>query len=221
MGSSKDFPGLEARYREVAAKVPAGVTLVAVSKTKPVEMVHALYELGHRDFGENYVQELCEKAAWFRERGISDIRWHMIGHLQSNKVKALVEYVSVVHTVDRQDLAKILAKRWAEAGRKGRLPVFIEVNIDQEESKSGATPAQASELCTQVRGFSELDLRGLMVIPATGGGDAFTRTAKLNRELSGGALPSLSMGMSDDFEAAIRAGSTCVRVGSAIFGSRQ
>ncbi|MBL7716928.1 MAG: YggS family pyridoxal phosphate-dependent enzyme [Bdellovibrionales bacterium] len=216
MGSSD----LSSDYQTVRSKVPAGVTLVAVSKTKPVEMIQQLYRLGHRDFGENYVQELCEKAKWCRDQGLDQIRWHMIGHLQSNKVKALVEYVSVVHTVDRLEIAQALAKRWKEAGRSGKLPVFLEVNIDGENSKAGILPEKVGDLGLAVRGLSDLQLRGLMVIPAPGSKDAFQKTVLLNQGLPGGPLPEISMGMSDDFEAAIRAGSTCVRVGSAIFGKR-
>jgi PLP dependent protein len=221
---------LATRYRDVLVRIKSAaesrlVTLIAVSKTQPAEAIETLYALGHRDFGENYVQELCEKAVELERRGCSGIRWHMIGHLQTNKVKQLVPHVFCVHSVSSEKLARELARRWKEARGPGtRLPVFIEVNIDSEDSKHGLLPADVPPLTAALAPISELSVEGLMCIPAAqsagGEGDAFKRLRALSNEcrpLVGGKL---SMGMTQDFEAAIREGATHVRVGTAIFGSR-
>src|SRR5206468_2057422 len=110
----------------------ASITLIAVSKKQPEDKIEALYRLGHRDFGENYVQELVAKAVELERRGCSGIRWHFIGHLQTNKAKLLVPHVFSVHSVDSEKVALALARQWGAGERGGKLPVFIEVNISQE-----------------------------------------------------------------------------------------
>jgi pyridoxal phosphate enzyme (YggS family) len=215
------------RARAVGEGDPAReVTLIAVSKTQPVEAIAALYELGHREFGENYVQELVSKAEELERRGLTGIRWHFIGHLQSNKAKALVPWVAAVHTLDSEGTAKELAKRWLAAGpERGLLPVFLEVNIDGEDSKGGVLPDQAPGLAMALGQIGGLELRGLMCIPSpksNGGGPAraFARLRALEADCQPATRGDLSMGMSGDFETAISEGATHVRVGTSIFGER-
>lgn len=202
--------------------------LVAVSKTKPVEAVQEAYNAGHRTFGENYVQELLDKAPQLP----GDIQWHFIGHLQSNKVKSLVEGVpnlAMVETVDSAKLADRLDRAVAASGRAEPLPVAVQVNTSGEESKYGVEPPSVVELAAHVaRNCPHLKLAGLMTI---GMPDYSSRPENFEclsacrdavaAEL--GVPPSeleLSMGMSGDYEAAIAMGSTNVRVGSTIFGAR-
>lgn len=224
---------LDTRYQEIlkrvkAARAPgARPTLIAVSKKQSLEAIQALYGLGQRDFGESYVQELVAKATALRDRGCTDIRWHFIGHLQTNKVKQLLPHVHAIHTVDSERLARELAKRWLALSPLHKIPVFLEVNIDAEAEKSGVTaseaPALASLLANDTQIAAALELRGLMCIPDPDLGlesalSAFRRLKELGR-----ALPScqqLSMGMSDDFELALAEGATHIRVGTAIFGER-
>ena len=204
---------------------PGSVRLIAVSKKHSLEDIETLYHLGQRDFGENYVQELVSKASGAKARGLMEIRWHMIGHLQSNKVKQLVQWVDCVQTIDSPGLVQQLAKRWKESGRPGRLPVLVEVNPTGEETKSGIEPALLQDLVREIQEHGDtLELAGLMCIPAQG--DEAARTAfKRLRELAAGTpgLPPqcrLSIGMSSDYDIAIAEGSTEVRIGTAIFGPR-
>lgn len=205
-----------------AGRSPDQVTLVAVSKTKPAEVVRRAYEAGQRDFGENYVQELTAKAAELHD--LHDIRWHLIGHLQTNKVKQVVKLVHMVQTVDSVRLARELAHRAEQAGK--RLPTLIEVNVGGEEQKSGVTEPETREVVDAVRALGALELRGLMTVPpfdldAGQTAPYFERLRRLRDELGGPqVLPELSMGMSHDFEVAIRFGATMVRVGTSIFGTR-
>jgi hypothetical protein len=216
------------RIRSAAHAVgrdPSSVTLIAVSKKQPEDKIEALYRLGHRDFGENYVQELVGKAAELERRGCSGIRWHFIGHLQTNKAKALVPYVSSVHSVDSEKVAQALAKAWVANGRAGKLPVFIEVNISRESSKTGADPDEVEALARSVSQFSELELQGLMCVPAATESDTelshrFAELKAMEAFLRDVSRRQLSMGMSHDFELAIREGATHVRVGTALFGAR-
>jgi len=221
----KNQGNLEERYyavRDQIAKLSQElnrrITLVAVSKTKSVEEIEAVYRLGQRDFGENYVQELLEKAEAFSDRGISDIRWHFIGHLQRNKVKPLVQVVAFVHSVDSVKLANEIGKR-AETP----IPILLEVNIDGEASKAGFHPAGLREAAQEVASISNIQLLGLMCIPKPAVDDkksSFLRLAELKDQLGPLTQGLLSMGMSDDFESAIECGSDFVRVGSKIFGPR-
>lgn len=210
-----------ARAASAASRDPAHVKLVAVSKTKPASAVREAYEAGQRDFGENYAQELVDKAAQLAD--LVDLRWHFIGHLQSNKARFVAPLAYMVHTVDGPSLARELGKRAAAHGRE-RLPVLVEVNVGGEAQKHGSAAAELRDVLAAVDAEPALHLRGLMTIPPNdleGARRAFEALASL-RELHGGAarLPELSMGMSDDLELAVAAGSTLVRVGTAIFGSR-
>jgi hypothetical protein len=203
--------------------VPRQIRLVAVSKLKPPELVQEAYSLGHRVFGENYVDELCSKA----QVCPPDISWHLIGHLQSNKVKKLIQVpgLAVVETIDSIKLAEKLNKEWGKAGRQP-LRVFLQVDTSGENTKSGVEPADIPGLAEYVaRSCGHLSLGGLMTIGKEGDVSAFDRLREL-REAVARALGvqteelELSMGMSGDFEAAVQAGSTNIRVGSLIFGSR-
>jgi pyridoxal phosphate enzyme (YggS family) len=212
------------RIDEAAARAgrPSGVKLLAVSKGKPASAIRAAYAAGQRLFGENYAQELAQKAAELRD--LPDLEWHFIGRLQRNKAKLVAEIARAVHTVDRAELALELGKRAAAAGV--RLQVLIEVNVSGEASKGGAPPAEAAAVLAAIRAQPALEPVGLMTIPpdtedAADARPHFAALRSLREELGGAAaLPELSMGMTHDFEHAIAEGSTMVRVGTAIFGAR-
>jgi pyridoxal phosphate enzyme (YggS family) len=214
-----------ARAARATGRAPEDIRLVAVSKTKPASAVREAYEAGQRDFGENYAQELAEKAAELSD--LADIRWHYIGHLQTNKAKLVAPIAWMVHTIDTPALAKELGKRAAKEGcgvTRDRLPVLVEVNVGGEPQKHGATAAGLVAVLEAVDAQPALRLRGLMTMPPhdlEGARRAFEALVSL-RKLHGGRtrLPELSMGMSDDLEVAIASGSTIVRVGTAIFGAR-
>ncbi len=207
--------------------------LIAVSKTKPAAAIREAYAAGQRDFGENYLQELVRKAEELGE--LADIRWHMIGHLQTNKAKLAARHASLVHSVDSPRVAEALARRrgeWVSAGMDlpahlaTPLRVLVEVNIAGEAQKAGCVPAALGEVLASIEREPWLALGGLMTVPPfTDEPDVarrcFERLRAL-RDAHGGPerLPELSMGMSDDLEAAIAAGATLVRVGTAIFGAR-
>jgi PLP dependent protein len=226
------FADLHQRYSEILSQIQKAssskktarqITLIAVSKMQPVEAIETLYRLGHRDFGENYVQELVSKARELDLRGCTGIRWHFIGHLQTNKVKLLIPFVYAVHSVDSERLGLELAKRWKIFGRGGRLPIFIEVNIDDEERKSGVLVAEAPRLAELLASVTELDLMGLMCIPALNSknsAESFHRLRELEARCRPYTSSQLSMGMTDDFEVAIGEGATHVRIGTALFGAR-
>jgi len=201
----------------VRASLPAAVTLVAVSKTQPPEAIREAYDAGQRDFGENYAQEWRDKAAALAD--LSGIVWHFIGALQTNKVKYLAGRVAWVHTVDRASLADELSRRCAALHAKVR--VLLEVNVGDERSKSGCAPGDVPALVEHVRGLPGLELRGLMCIPpAEGDPRPYFASLRRLRGSLGVPLPDLSMGMSGDYPVAIDEGATLVRVGTAIFGSR-
>jgi len=203
---------------------PEGITLVAVSKTKPVTDIRTLYDMGHRDFGENYVQELRQK----REELPEDIRWHMIGHLQRNKVKYIAPYVAAIHTVDSLALAETIDKEAAKCGRV--IPVMIEVNVGREPTKYGVAPEEAASLAEAVSGLEHLSLRGLMTSAPYCDDPEEDRVyfrelrelgVDINRKnLNNGSGAELSMGMSNDYRVAIEEGATSVRIGTALFGQR-
>ena len=205
-----------------SGREPGEVRLLAVSKTKPLAMIREAYDAGQRDFGENYLQELVKKAEELAE--LSDIRWHMIGHLQTNKAKLAARHASVVHTVDSQRLAEALSQRRAELARP--LPVLVEVNIAGEAQKAGCTSNEVGDLLAAVERQPWLELRGLMTVPPFSDDPSVAQRCFENlrtlRDAHGGPerLPDLSMGMSDDLDQAIAAGATLVRVGTAIFGAR-
>ena len=200
------------------------ITLLAVSKTKPAEMIATLARQGQYNFGENYLQEAIEKIQALRQQpDCEHIVWHYIGSIQRNKTRDIAEHFDWVQTLERE----IIAKRLHEQ-RPAELPalnVLIQVNIDNENSKSGCLPTELPDLISAIKNYERLQLRGLMIIPAKANTDAFARTKQLfdsikreHPELQ--QWDTLSMGMSDDMSAAIANGSTMVRVGTAIFGAR-
>lgn len=201
-----------------AGREPASVQLLAASKFQSPEAIRAAYAAGQRQFGENYVQELAQKAAALAD--LTELRWHLIGRLQTNKVKDVVRLGCAVQSLDSLRLCEALAQRAAAAGV--RLPVYAQVNISEEPQKAGVAPAELPQLIAAARSASSLDVRGLMAIPRPSEDEAeqraaFRRLRALAAELG---LPELSMGMSDDLELAIEEGATMVRVGTALFGAR-
>lgn len=204
------------RLARVRAGIPPGVTLVAVSKAQPAEAVREAHAAGQRHFGENYVQEWRAKAEALAD--LADLVWHFVGGLQTNKVKYLVGKVGLVHAVDREELAREIAKRSAQRGIETR--VLVEVNVAGEASKSGCAPDGVPRLVEAIRALPGLDLRGLMCIPPAEG-DPRPHFAALRGMRDALGLAELSMGMSADYPVAIEEGATIVRVGTAIFGERR
>lgn len=195
------------------------VCLLAVSKTKPADMIEQLYSAGHKDFGENYLQEALQKQ---EQLAHCHICWHFIGNIQRNKTKDIANHFSWVHTVDRDIIAERLSNQ-----RDASLPalnVCIQVNIDDEDSKSGCSIGEVMPLVTKTQKYDNIQVRGLMVIPSKDNTDAFERTRQLfdniKQQINPPHWDTLSMGMSNDFEQAIGQGATIIRVGSAIFGER-
>jgi PLP dependent protein len=204
------------RIRDAAARAgrdPSEIELVAVSKRHGIPAIRAAYAAGQRDFGENYAQELAEKADALVD--LPDLRFHFIGHLQRNRAKLVAARVAMVHTVDSVELAKALERR--TEGTHPRL--LIQVNVADEAQKSGVASDAVEALRDRILRETSLEVVGLMTIPPAEGDPRryFDALADLARSLE---LPELSMGMSDDLEAAIAAGATLVRVGTAIFGAR-
>lgn len=202
-----------------ANRDPESIQLVAVSKRHPAEAVRAAYDCGLRDFGENYVQELMTKAEALRD--LEDLRWHLIGHLQTNKAKYVVKVAQYVHTLDNPRVIDELSRRAAQAGKQ--LDVCIEVNIGDEAQKSGCSPEEAEALVAQVQQAPSLRVVGLMTVGQyVSEPEAARPTFVTLRRLRDRIAPEcgLSMGMSGDFEVAIEEGATYVRVGTAIFGER-
>ena len=220
-----NLQGIRERIRAaavVAGRDPAAVRLLAVSKTVPADGVRAAYAVGQRLFGENRVQELRDKAAALPP----DCEWHLIGHLQSNKARQAIQAAAWIHSVDSVELIERLNRI---AGEEGRRPVvLLELNLSGEATKFGATAAAARELLTAVVQSPQLECRGFMTMAPYEApeGDLrriFGGLRELRNQLAvefGVPLPELSMGMSGDFEIAVREGATLVRVGTAIFGSR-
>ncbi len=204
-----------ARAAKVARRDSVDVTLVAVSKTHPAEAIRPLLEAGHRDFGENRVQEAQAKWPALRE-AFPDARLHLVGQLQSNKAADAVALADAIHSVDRPSLVAALARAMDASGR--RPACFVQVNIGEEEQKGGCAIADLPALLAEARGAG-LPLAGLMCVPPAGLEPApyFALLAKLAREEG---VAGLSMGMSDDFATAVTLGATHVRVGSALFGAR-
>ena len=201
------------------------VTLLAVSKTKPASAVEEAMAAGQRAFGENYVQEGVEKIRFFQDKGITTLQWHFIGPLQSNKSRLVAEHFDWCHTVDRLKIATRLSEQ-----RPVHLPplnVLIQVNISDEQSKSGIEPEAVDALAAEVSALPNLCLRGLMAIPAPE--TEYDKQFAVAQQMAVAfarlkthypTVDTLSLGMSDDMEAAIAAGSTMVRIGTAIFGAR-
>ena len=200
------------------------VTLIAVSKTKPVEMLSTIYNQGIRDFGENKVQEMCDKM----EQLPSDIRWHMIGHLQTNKVKYIVGHTTLIHSVDSLHLAKKI-ERQAEK-KDVTVDILVEVNIAEEESKFGIHKEETYELVRQIAALPHVHICGLMTIaPYVENPEDnrmyFRRIRQLSVDIAEKNIDNvdmdvLSMGMTGDYMVAIEEGATMVRVGTGIFGER-
>jgi pyridoxal phosphate enzyme (YggS family) len=233
---------IPARLSEVSERVaraaeragrPGAVRLLAVSKMQPIEALRAAYAAGQRDFAENYVQELVRKAESMGD--LEGVRFHLIGHLQRNKAKHAVRVVSAIHTVDSVELVKELDRRMAGVevpnerrvfGSDDRLAVLVEVSVAGEAQKSGCAPVALASVLEAVEAASRLRLVGLMCVPPLTDDPAASRPhfdtlARLRDEHGGPErLPELSMGMTADFEHAIAAGATVVRVGTAIFGAR-
>jgi hypothetical protein len=209
-------PGtIASRLEAIRRTLPAGVTLVAVSKTQPAEAIREAHAAGQRDFGENYVQEWRDKADALAD--LPDLVWHFVGSLQTNKVKYLAGRVGLLHTVDRLELGREVAKRWEKAGARAR--VLVEVNLGGEASKGGCAPEAAPDLVAALRALPALDVRGLTCIPPPED-DPRPHFQALRRLRDRLGLTELSMGMSGDYPVAIEEGATIVRVGTAIFGER-
>jgi hypothetical protein len=212
------------RECEKAGRDRSEVTLIAVSKTKPVEMLKEAYDYGCRDFGENKVQELVDKY----EELPKDIRWHMIGHLQTNKVKYIVDKVFLIHSVDSLRLAEEISK---EAVKKNvKVDILIEVNVAGEETKFGTTCDEVKELVREISKLPNICIKGLMTIAP------YVENAEENRvyfsklkqlavdidkeNIDNVSMKILSMGMTGDYPVAVSEGATYVRVGTGIFGAR-
>ncbi len=205
-----------------AGRDPATVKLLAVSKKQPVDKVLAAAAAGQRDFGENFVQEGLEKI---QATAAEDLTWHFIGHLQSNKTRAVAENFDWVHTIDKLKIATRLSNQ--RPPERTPLNVCLQVNVDEEESKSGVSVDALPELAAACSELPNLRLRGLMCLPAIrqefeAQREPFARLRKLAEDLgrSGIRLDTLSMGMSGDFRAAVFEGATIVRIGTALFGER-
>ncbi len=200
--------------------VRADAQLIAVSKTKPISLITEAYLAGQRLFGENYVQELVEKATALAE--LSDLEWHFIGPIQSNKTRDIAKYSSWVHSIDRLKIAERLS-----AQRPAAMPplrVLIQVNISEEATKAGVNASEVLPLAQQISALPNLQLAGLMAIPAQDddNSQAFARMQALSKQLQQ-QFPQasvLSMGMSDDWQQALTFGATMIRLGTAIFGAR-
>jgi len=207
---------------ERAGRDAGSVRLLAVSKTQPAEVLAAAWDAGQRDFGENYLQEALPKLDALADRAV---QWHFIGNLQSNKTREVAERFDWIHTVDRESIARRLSDQ-----RPAELPplqLCLQVNVSGEGSKGGVAPERLAELAEAVAALPRLVLRGLMSIPAPARGLEAQRTPHrrlrelmeaLNRR--GHRLDTLSMGMSEDLEAAVLEGATLIRIGTAIFGAR-
>ncbi len=209
---------------ERAGRDPQRVHLIAVSKVKPAAMIDEAHVAGQERFGESYVQEFRDKV----DEVDSPVQWHFIGGLQSNKVKYLRGRVAMIHSVDRLSLAREIDKQWAKID--GRIDVLIQVNVGDEESKSGTTAEKLETLVRQAAQLPHLKIRGLMTLPPYRSDPEevrpyFRQLRQLAEgidalNIAGVEMTELSMGMSHDFEVAVEEGATLVRIGTAIFGER-
>jgi len=214
--NSEEYKKIEGELKE------KNVTLVAVSKTKPVEDILELYQLGQRDFGENYVQELVEKY----EQLPKDIRWHFIGHLQSNKVKQIAPFISLIHSVDSEKLLKEINKQAAKNNRV--IDCLLQVHIAKEETKFGLDENELKELLeSNLKDYKNICVKGLMGMASFTDKETVVRREfqsikKLYNQFSidNSSFSILSLGMSSDYKIAIDEGSTMVRIGSLLFGKR-
>jgi pyridoxal phosphate enzyme (YggS family) len=209
-----------ANLKQIKDDVPPAVTVVAVSKTKPADVIQEAYEAGHVDFGENKVQELCQK----HETLPKNIRWHMIGHLQRNKVKYIAPFVHLIHGVDSERLLNEISKQGAKNDRI--IDVLLQIHIAEESTKFGFSYEEVEAVLLKAKGLENVRITGLM------GMASYTdNTAQLKAEFNGlqdfynrlkatNKWTTLSMGMSNDYKLAVDLGSNMIRVGSLIFGSR-
>ncbi len=210
-------------YQSVLEKIPEGVQLVAVSKTHPVERIQELYDAGQRVFGENKVQELLEKVPLLPE----DIQWHLIGHLQTNKVKYIAEFIHTIQSVDSEKILQEISKQATKAKRT--INVLLQIKIAQEDTKYGLEKEEAEEIFHKYlkNEYPNVKINGLMGMASFTEDQSqikaeFQKLKNIFDEFSAMQnLETLSMGMSGDYEIAIESGSNSVRVGSAIFGHRQ
>ena len=216
-----------AQAAERVGRRPDEITLVAVSKTKPVELIKLAYELGLRDFGENRVQDALPKIAEFRHTGLQPVTWHMIGHLQRNKVTKVVGSFDSVQSVDSLQLAQALNTHANEL--EVRIAVLLQVNVSGEVSKEGMTTEDTLTLAQQIVALPQLDVQGLMTVAPQVQDPEEVRPVfralrllrdDLRNQVPQSAWQHLSMGMTDDYCVAIEEGATIVRVGRAIFGER-
>ncbi len=216
MSALHDIQERMTKASKIAGRKPSDTKLIAISKTRSVDEIRPLLEAGQRLFGENRVQEAAEKWPVLREE-FPDVKVHLVGQLQSNKAEDAVAHFDVIHSLDRKSLLKALVKAMEKLGKP--IPCFIQVNIGEESQKGGCDIA-ATESFSKTAADSGIDVTGLMCLPPSGTIPApyFALLAKLAKE---NGLPNLSMGMSADFEAAIKLGATHVRVGTALFGPRQ
>lgn len=227
MTISRNLARINERIRAAAESTgrdPASVRLVAVSKTRPAADIIAAFQAGQTVFGENYIQELVPKLAEVHE----DVQWHVIGHLQSNKVKHIAGQVAMIHSVDRLSLAQEIDRQWGKLGKS--CDILIQVNLSGEATKSGTTEDGAIQLLRECALLPNVRVKGLMTMPPFFDDPDAARPyfAELRRlsetvarqRIAGVEMVELSMGMSGDFEAAIQEGATLVRVGTAIFGER-
>jgi len=227
MSISDNLQAIRHRIEQAAracGRDPAGITLLAVSKTKPDADIIAAHAAGQRVFGENYVQEGCDKAQRLEAAGL-ELEWHFIGPIQSNKTRPVAGWFDWVHSIDREKIAARLSEQ--RDPHRPPLNICLQVNVSGEESKSGVAPDALPALADAVAALPRLVLRGLMAIPEPTDDVAlqrrrFAHVRQLRDDLNarGHHLDTLSMGMSQDLEAAIAEGATIVRVGTALFGAR-
>ncbi|WP_281185043.1 YggS family pyridoxal phosphate-dependent enzyme [Trichlorobacter lovleyi] len=228
MSVTGNLAAVQARIQRactISGRAPSSVRLVAVSKLHPAALVAEAAAAGQTVFGENYVQELVDKAAQLAR----PVEWHMIGHLQSNKVKYLPGIVSMIHTVDRLSLAQEIDRQWRDK-QSAACDILVQVNVSGEATKSGTTATEAVELVRHIAKLPNVRVRGLMTMPPffddpEAARPYFRELRLLADRISSEQIPAvemteLSMGMSGDFEVAIEEGATLVRVGTAIFGGR-
>jgi pyridoxal phosphate enzyme (YggS family) len=212
---------LEANLAAVRARIPAGVTLVAVSKTWPASDVLLLHRLGVTDFGESYDQEAGEKVAQLSEMGVTP-RWHFVGALQRNKARRVARYADVVHSVDRVEVVRALANAAARAGRT--VTALVQVRFDDDLGRSGADPADVPALAARIATTAGLSLGGVMCVAPKGvpPRPVFARLREISETLRAThpEATTISAGMTGDLAEALAEGANCVRVGTALFGRR-
>ena len=209
---------------EILKDIPNDVTLVAVSKTKPIEMIKECYDIGQRDFGENKVQDLISK----KELLPKDIRWHFIGKLQTNKVKYLVNNVYLIHSLSSIKLLEKIESEFSKSNSS--VNALIQINIGREESKSGIYEEELEDMIKAIEACNHVKVKGIMVIIPKGNDEEnryyFSKTKEIfnklkDRNLKNISMEILSMGMTNDYKIAIQEGATMIRVGSGIFGLRE